>query len=64
MLTQKQSGFQDFTLPIEIEGEKFTLEIKDIENIEIIDLDAAPSKGKNILQQINGMARDPKSGLS
>ena len=46
----------DITVPLQIDGQSFILEINDIQNIEVIDLDSSSQstqKKGNILDQIN-----------
>ena len=51
------------TVPFEIDGEEFTLELNNIRGIEVVDLDARDDEddrgaGFNILDQINQVDRD------
>lgn len=63
-----KSGFYqaapEISVPLQIEGQSFILEIADIQNIEIIDMNEKPKKGGNILDQINNSGLRDKSGLS
>lgn len=50
------------SVPFEIDGEEFTLELNNIRGIEVVDLEAQDDEeegaGLNILDQINQMDRD------
>ena len=52
----QQPQMSDITVPLQIDGQSFILEINDIQNIEVIDLDSSSQttqKKGNILDQIN-----------